>query len=104
MAKKTNTATADVKPVVHAKTDLFTYETDMGPIRLPYLENVPVRILEDHAEDPFPVFLAAVLEEFLDEEATKVRREMTIHEFNTMIDKWVVDSGLTLGEPGALAS
>ncbi|WP_461004561.1 hypothetical protein [Trueperella pyogenes] len=103
MSKKAP-ATVDPKPVVHEKTDLFTFETDLGQIQLPYLENVPVRILEDHAEDPFPVFLAAVLEEFLDEGATKTRREMTIHEFNTMIDKWVADSGLTLGESEALFS
>ncbi|WP_311777841.1 hypothetical protein [Trueperella abortisuis] len=79
----------------------FTYDTPNGVLTLPYLEDVPLRLLEDHATEPVAAFLAAVLEEYLDEEANKIRREMPIKTFNQMMEAWVAASELNLGESEA---
>ncbi|MDV6239107.1 hypothetical protein R3J22_06145 [Trueperella bernardiae] len=98
--KKTTTVKKQAEQKVE-RGEMFTYTTANGALTLPYLEDVPMRLLEDHATEPMAAFLAAVLEEYLDEDANQTRREMPIKSFNQMMEEWVAASELNLGESEA---
>lgn len=98
MAKKTTTKTESPDRVLHAEDDVFEFVTDAGTIRLPYLENVPMGIYEDHIGRPANEFLSAVMAEYMDDDAVKARRSMTIQAFNKMSEQWIETSGIELGE------
>ncbi|MFP7697115.1 hypothetical protein [Trueperella sp. LYQ143] len=88
------------EPVVqfHGEDELFEHVTEHGTIRLPFLENVPMGILEDNTGKPQAAFITQIIMEFSDEEAVRARRAMTIREFNEMITAWQDQSALKLGE------
>lgn len=94
MAEKHDTA----ERTLHAKTDLFEYKTDEGTIRLPYLENLPMWIIEDGVGKNSGDFLSFAITNLMDEEATTARRALTLQEFNEMTTSWIDGSGIDLGE------
>lgn len=90
---------ADKKtPKLHAETEMFTYETPHGTIRLPYLENLPMGLIEDAVGKTAPEMLSEAVRVLMDDETTQIRREMTIQSFNKMIEAWNDQSAIKLGE------
>ncbi|WP_216395532.1 hypothetical protein [Arcanobacterium phocae] len=85
-------------PKMHAYTDLFTYTTSNGEtLSFPYLENIPMGLIEDNAGKSVQEFVSNVLVEVLQDEAD-IRRRMPLQEFNKMVEEWLKSSAITLGE------
>lgn len=82
----------------HGKGEKFTFETDEGVIELPFLENLPVGVIEDGAGMQVDEFFALAFKILLDDEAHQIRRAMTLHEYNTMVREWNEQSAIDMGE------
>lgn len=85
-------------PEPHDKTDLFEYETDAGTIRIPYLENLPVGVIEDAAGKNADEFLKIAFDMLMDDEAVTARRSLTLREYNDFVAKWNDQSAIHMGE------
>lgn len=90
----------DKKQPHHAKSDLFTFTCDAGTIKLPYIENLPRKLMREVAQtvrdggDPDDVLFGALL----DEKDLEVLEEMTVGEYDDLTTRWDEESSISLGE------
>lgn len=95
MAKKTTTEPA---PVLHDRDKMFEYTTPAGTIRIPYIENLPLSVIEDGQGMNVDEFVQTAWQHIMDEEQTRIRRDMTLSEYQDMLKTWDQESGISLGE------
>ncbi|VEI13213.1 hypothetical protein [Trueperella bialowiezensis] len=88
------------KPVVklHDEQEMFEWETVHGVIRLPFLENLPMGLIEDSEGLSAQEFLSKAVRELMDEDSVAVRKKMTLQSFNKMLVAWNEQSAIKLGE------
>ena len=82
----------------HPIEQMFEYKTQAGTIRIPYIENLPLAVIEDGQGMNVDQFIKNAWEHLMDEEQTNIRRAMTLTQYREMLEKWDAESHVSLGE------
>lgn len=100
VAKKNTSGKVErVRPVeLHDESELFEWETPNGTIRIPFIENLPMGVVEDAEGLTANEFIPFVIGAVMDAEAVKVRRLMTVQGFNKMIEGWEEASAIKIAD------
>jgi len=83
----------------------FTFVTESGAtVVVPQFKKMPTGVARKMRNEPVANQVFAVLEYLASKEALAILDETEVGEFNTFIEAWQADSGITVGESSASSS
>lgn len=94
MAKKPS----DRKIARHAKSEKFVFETDEARLELPYIENLPVAVIDAQSEAESEAGAQKIMFDILFEDQRDEYRKLTLGELSDLFEQWGEESSMKLGE------
>lgn len=94
MAKKP----ADHKKARHPKSEKFIFETDEARLELPYIENLPVSVIDAQADAEDEREAQKIMFDLLFAEQRDEYGRLTIGELSDLFEQWNEESSITMGE------
>lgn len=93
-AKKPN----DRKTARHAKSEKFVFETDEARLELPYVENLPVAIIDAQNEAETEQQAQKIMFDILFEDQRDEYKKLTIGELSDLFDEWNEKSSISMSD------
>lgn len=94
MAKKP----ADRKIARHAKSEKFVFETDEARLELPYIENLPVAVIDAQQDAETEAEAQKIMFDILFQDQRDEYRKLTLGELADLFEEWNAKSSMALGE------
>lgn len=89
---------SDRKISRHAKTDKFVFETDEARLVLPYIENLPVAVIDAQSEAETEGEAQKIMFDILFEDQRDEYKKLTLGELSDLFEEWGEKSAMKLGE------
>ena len=94
MAKKP----ADRKSARHPKSELFVFETDEARLELPYIENMPVAVIDAQSDAADEREAQKIMFDLLFQDQRDEYKKLTLGELADLFEEWNAKSSMALGE------
>lgn len=89
---------ADRKNARHAKSEKFVFETDEARLELPYIENLPVAVIDAQQDAESEAEAQKIMFDILFEDQRDEYRKLTLGELADLFEEWNAKSSMALGE------
>ena len=89
---------ADRKNARHAKSEKFVFETDEARLELPYIENLPVAVIDAQQDAETEAQAQKIMFDILFEDQREEYKRLTLGELADLFEKWNEQSSMALGE------
>ena len=89
---------ADRKNARHAKSEKFVFETDDARLELPYIENLPVAVIDAQQDAESEGEAQKIMFDILFEDQRDEYRRLTLGELADLFEQWNEQSSMSLGE------
>lgn len=89
---------ADRKNARHAKSEKFVFETDEARLELPYVENLPVSVIDAQNEADTESEAQKIMFDILFEDQRDEYKKLTLGELSDLFQQWNEKSSMNLGE------
>jgi len=82
----------------HAKSEKFVFETDEARLELPYIENLPVAVIDAQQGAETEAEAQKIMFDILFEDQRDEYRKLTLGELTDLFEEWNAKSSMALGE------
>ena len=89
---------ADRKNARHAKSEKFVFETDEARLELPYIENLPVSVIDAQQDAESEAEGQKIMFDILFEDQREEYKRLTLGELADLFEQWNEQSSMALGE------
>ena len=89
---------ADRKNARHAKSEKFVFETDEARLELPYIENLPVAVIDAQQDAETEAQAQKIMFDILFEDQREEYMRLTLGELADLFEQWNEQSSMALGE------
>ena len=88
---------ADRKNARHAKSEKFVFETDEARLELPYIENLPVSVIDAQQDAETEAQAQKIMFDILFEDQREEYKRLTLGELADLFEQWNEQSSMDLG-------
>ena len=88
---------ADHKNARHAKSEKFVFETDEARLELPYIENLPVAVIDAQQDAETEAQAQKIMFDILFEDQREEYKRLTLGELADLFEQWNAESSMDLG-------
>ena len=88
---------ADRKNARHAKSEKFVFETDEARLELPFVENLPVSVIDAQQDAETEAEGQKIMFDILFEDQRDEYRKLTLGELADLFEQWNAESSMDLG-------
>lgn len=88
---------ADRKTARHAKSEKFVFETDEARLELPYIENLPVAVIDAQQDAATESEAQKIMFDILFEDQREEYKRLTLGELADLFEQWNAESSMDLG-------
>lgn len=89
---------ADRKTARHAKSEKFVFETDEATLSLPFIENLPVAVIDAQTDAENEQQAQKIMFDILFEDQRDEYRKLTIGELSDLFEAWNAESSMTMSD------
>lgn len=89
---------ADRKKARHPKSELFVFETEDARLELPYVENLPVEVIDAQTDAENEREAQKIMFGILFDDQREEYSKLTIGELSDLFEAWNENSAMSLGE------
>lgn len=89
---------ADRKKARHPKSEKFIFETDEAHLEMPYIENLPVAVIDAQADAETEREAQKLMFDILFEDQRDEYKKLTVGELTDLFDEWNEKSSMAMGE------
>lgn len=94
MAKKPT----DHKKARHAKSEKFVFETDEARLELPYVENLPVTVIDAQNDAEDERAAQRIMFDILFEDQRDEYKKLTLSELTDLFEQWNEQSAMSMSD------
>ena len=89
---------ADRKTARHPKSEKFVFETDEARLELPYVENLPVSVIDAQNDAETEQQAQKIMFDILFEDQRDEYKKLTIGELSDLFDEWNEKSSISMSD------
>lgn len=88
---------ADRKNARHPKSEKFVFETDEARLELPYIENLPVAVIDAQQDAETEAGAQKIMFDLLFQDQRDEYKKLTLGELTDLFKQWNEESAMDLG-------